>query len=134
MTSMVLILSALAAANSESAAAAELYREACVKGELRLNPQDGSLVEFGDLPDDVRWMRRYNHPAQQATYVKMTYPASTYVLMTTYKTKRPKAVASECIVASPCLRLKMRRAPCWRERLTPGRNNITVTACGLHNG
>jgi hypothetical protein len=79
---------------------AQLYREACVQGEFRLNPKKGAIVRWRDLPEVVSFLRASNPQAERTTYIKMTYPPSTYLLITRYEDPKPGRYASECIVAS----------------------------------
>jgi hypothetical protein len=96
-----LALIASAPATPQSAVVADLYRQACVRGEMRIDPKKGAVVSIHGLPGLFRrWMRWQNRQIERSTYVKMLDPPSTFVLITFYKDVKPGGVVSHCAVVS----------------------------------
>jgi hypothetical protein len=96
----VLALLALAGTDAQSTAVARLYRDACLFGELRLEPKDGRIVEWEEMPASMRGLHFMGPTVESATYIRMINPPATYIVMTKYKEPRPGRTASECIVVS----------------------------------
>lgn len=95
------LLASAADASAHSKAVADLYRQACVKGELKIDPSKGSIGSIHDLPNHLRgWMRWHNRPIENSTYVRMTDPPETYVMITFYRDVPPGGLVSHCAVAS----------------------------------
>jgi hypothetical protein len=103
--SLAAALLALAVPSAESSAVVALYQEACVKGEFRLDPARGSLAKWDDLPEIIRRLRPFNYQPDQSTYVRMSDPVGTYLIVHRYGS-RPGRIASECIVASRRINFK----------------------------
>ncbi|SMF62800.1 hypothetical protein [Allosphingosinicella indica] len=84
----------------QSTAVRQLFRDACVAGELRLTPEQGTVVKWETLPETIRWLRIGNQRRDLTTYIKMSSPPSTYVLITRYPERADGFAPSQCIVAS----------------------------------
>ncbi len=102
---LLMLAEASADAGASSKAVTALYEQACVQGELRLNPRNGSLVDAAKVPEQVRGIARWIPKAEQIRFVKMTDPAQTYLVLITYENPRPRTAEVECYVASQALSL-----------------------------
>ena len=98
MILLALSLLAPTPAPDVSKAVADVYREACVKGELRLSPDRGSVVGRGKVPGIA--LPYAFRKLENATYVRMKHPRNTYVIIESYKPTRPGQLASICRVMS----------------------------------
>ncbi len=89
-------------AATPSEAAAEMFREACVRGELNLSPQRGRILKGSEVPgyaEVLDWGREKS----ERTYIKLTYPPSTYLVIAQYGHVQRHSIVRSCALVSSAL-------------------------------
>jgi hypothetical protein len=94
---MFVFLPLLALAGSDPSVL-DVYREACLDGQLQLTPERGELVEGARLPSVMYSDERFPEP-NRVVYVRMKKPADTFVSIEQFDSPKAK-FESICKVAS----------------------------------
>jgi len=98
-----MLAEASADAGASSKAVASLYEQACVNGELRLDPRRGALVESKDVPEQVRDLAGWSRKSEPTRFIKFNDPPHTYIVLISYRNPRPRSSEVDCFVASRSL-------------------------------
>lgn len=86
-----------------SKAAAQIFQDACTKGEVKVSPENGHRLSDHDATDytDVLGWRATRH----STVVEFTKPRATYLVFADYRANQPGSIGRECVVVSRVLSL-----------------------------
>ena len=103
------------------------YHLACNVGELRLDPSEATVSDGKDSSTPYTLAVTWGVP-EKLTYINLKYPASTYIIIATYKPKYPQQMAKVCQVETNAIsRVDAERAflsavqkPNVRRDLDPG--------------
>jgi hypothetical protein len=87
-----------------SAAAAQVFKQACVQGTLKLSPERGRILKEYELTDFTSVLR-WGRPTKNKTVIKFNDPPATYLVFADYGKAQPKSIARECIVVSRVITL-----------------------------
>jgi hypothetical protein len=87
-----------------SKAAAQIFRDACTKGEVNVTPENGHRLSDRDAVDyaHVLGWRATKH----STVVEFTNPRATYLVFADYEGNQPGSIGRECVVVSRVLSLE----------------------------
>ena len=108
MIAAALLLAQVAPTAASSLAVSALFQAACVRGELRIDKTRAQFVTRKELPPVVRdlihggWFAASKGKVESLKIIKITDPASTYLVITNYQTKRPdqRNPSGSCTVVS----------------------------------
>ena len=123
ISDLLMMQLAFHASPNASAAAAAVFKEACVEGTLKLTPARGRILKEDELTDFtsvLRWAR----PTSNKTVIKFNQPPSTYLIFADYEHVQPKSIARECVVVSrvitqdDAMAALMKTAPGMKPRAT----------------
>ncbi|HEV2748695.1 MAG TPA: hypothetical protein VGW34_15545 [Allosphingosinicella sp.] len=100
MPAGLVIAALVAGANPHSLPVGNLFREACIDGELRLTRSRGEQIKWRDLPASVGTFKLINQNEKLAKYFKIHEAPETYLSMVQYDKSHPGNIISECVVIS----------------------------------
>jgi hypothetical protein len=87
----------------DTAAVAQLFHDACTKGEVRLGKDRVEVLDRNPTPYPPGREGGVSFGAERSTYLKIKQPANTFVTMITYRAGSRRKIASTCIVVTRAL-------------------------------
>ena len=97
--SLAIFLAAALAATTRSQAVVDVYRQACVDGQLKLTPERGELIDISRMPDAIRYSDSLAKP-RKTLYIRMKEPSRAFVLIEQYVPGPWAKFETVCKVAS----------------------------------
>ena len=94
-----LLLAASASASNTAGPVLEVYREACVDGQLQLTPERGRISSRTQIPSIMYTEDSRNHP-ENVTLIQMKQPAKTFIVIEQFSRSSRGKFESICKVAS----------------------------------
>lgn len=96
------MIDALPLQNSNAVEVVRVYEDACTRGKLVIQAEQGAIVKFSELPPAVRLLMQYDAKSRvnNVTYVKLQSPPSTYVVVRQLNATRPGMTMVSCRVIS----------------------------------
>ena len=86
-------------AQTPSGAAAEIFRNACVFGQLKLDPSQARILKPSETPDFAAVLDGSRGKESQTT-IRFSYPRSTYLIFAKYKHVQARSVETVCYLVS----------------------------------
>jgi hypothetical protein len=114
MLAAALLLAQAAPTASAGEAVGELFRNACILGEIRLGRDRAKVIKRSQIPPGIRdlvqggWFAASKSPVKSLNVIKVSDPPETYLVMASYRVDKPdrRNPTSSCTVLSKSISLE----------------------------